>query len=51
MQEPVQYHRNKMHKFPFWLIVKFYWWRCTVISIIWFVYVSHIGPNSPVNSI
>ncbi len=29
-----------MHKFPIKLIVKFYWWRLTVISIIWFVYVS-----------
>ncbi|OAP60365.1 hypothetical protein AYL99_05367 [Fonsecaea erecta] len=38
LQEPEQYNRNKMHKFPVWLIVKFYWWRCTVISVIWFVY-------------
>lgn len=29
-----------MHRFPIRLIFKFYWWRLTVISIIWFVYVS-----------
>ncbi|KIW38864.1 uncharacterized protein PV06_08692 [Exophiala oligosperma] len=38
LQEPEQYKRNKMHKFPIKLIVRFYWWRLTVISIIWFVY-------------
>ncbi|KAK6384542.1 glycerophosphoinositol permease [Exophiala oligosperma] len=40
LQEPEQYKRNKMHKFPIKLIVRFYWWRLTVISIIWFIYVS-----------
>ena len=38
LQEPEQYHRHKMHKFPVWLIVKFYWFRSVVMSIIWFVY-------------
>jgi hypothetical protein len=40
LREPEQFRRNKMNKFPILLIVKFYWWRLTVISIIWFVYVS-----------
>lgn len=47
LQEPEQYQRNKMNKWPVWLIVKFYWWRCTVISIIWFTYVSFRPVSMP----
>jgi MFS family permease len=38
LQEPEQYNRQKMHKYPIWLIVKFYWFRLTVVSLIWFIY-------------
>ncbi|KAK4939202.1 glycerophosphoinositol permease [Elasticomyces elasticus] len=38
LREPEQFRRNKMNRFPILLIVKFYWWRLTVISIIWFLY-------------
>lgn len=24
--------------FPFWLVVKFYWFRLTIVSVIWFIY-------------
>jgi hypothetical protein len=27
-----------MTKYPIWLIVKFYWWRNLLISLIWFLY-------------
>lgn len=29
---------NKVKKFPFRLVVKFYWFRLAVVSIIWFIY-------------
>ncbi|KAK5086887.1 glycerophosphoinositol permease [Lithohypha guttulata] len=38
LKDPEQFRRNKMHRFPIWLIVKFYWRRLLAISIIWFVY-------------
>lgn len=25
-------------KFPLWLVIKFYWFRLTIVSIIWFIY-------------
>ena len=38
LKEPEQYNRQKMNKYPIWLIVKFYWFRLTVVSLIWFIY-------------
>jgi len=38
LQEPEQYHRNKMNHYPWWLVLKFYWWRLIVVSLIWFIY-------------
>lgn len=38
LKEPEQYTRQKMNKYPIWLIVKFYWLRLTVVSLIWFIY-------------
>ncbi|KAK5074667.1 glycerophosphoinositol permease [Lithohypha guttulata] len=38
LKDPEQFRRNKMHRFPICLIVKFYWRRLLAISIIWFVY-------------
>ncbi|OAP65268.1 hypothetical protein AYL99_01240 [Fonsecaea erecta] len=38
LQEPEEYHRNKMNHYPYLLIIKFYWWRLIVVSLIWFVY-------------
>lgn len=29
---------KSVKKFPLWLVVKFYWFRLAVVSIIWFVY-------------
>ena len=29
---------NKKSKFPLWLIIKFYWFRLLVVSLIWFIY-------------
>ncbi|KAI9926856.1 hypothetical protein ASPWEDRAFT_121569 [Aspergillus wentii DTO 134E9] len=36
--EPEEFKRERMRKFPFWLIIKFYWKRLTVVSLIWFIY-------------
>ncbi|KAJ5256369.1 hypothetical protein N7497_004774 [Penicillium chrysogenum] len=38
MNEPEEFNRERMHKFPILLIVKFYWKRLAVVSIIWFLY-------------
>ncbi|PYI17390.1 MFS general substrate transporter [Aspergillus japonicus CBS 114.51] len=38
LKEPTEYTREKMHKFPIWLIVKFYWKRWCAVSLIWFMY-------------
>ncbi|KAG2417437.1 hypothetical protein HFD88_008656 [Aspergillus terreus] len=38
LEEPEEYNRERMHKFPIWLIIKFYWKRLTVVSLIWFIY-------------
>lgn len=29
---------KKVKKYPYWLIIKFYWFRLSVISLIWFIY-------------
>ncbi|KAJ5612520.1 major facilitator superfamily domain-containing protein [Penicillium lagena] len=38
MSEPEEFSRERMHKFPIKLIVKFYWKRLTLVSLIWFIY-------------
>ncbi|KAI9712699.1 MAG: hypothetical protein M1820_001320 [Bogoriella megaspora] len=40
LQEPEAYKRESMSKTrtPYWLVIKFYWWRLLVVSIIWFIY-------------
>ncbi|KAF1988423.1 MFS general substrate transporter [Aulographum hederae CBS 113979] len=38
LKEPEEYNRQKMTKYPYWLIVKFYWFRLLVVSLIWFMY-------------
>ncbi|CAI7644490.1 unnamed protein product [Penicillium glandicola] len=38
MNEPEEFTRERMHKFPILLIIKFYWKRLAVVSIIWFLY-------------
>ena len=35
LKEPEEYNRQKMTKYPFWLIVKCYWFRLSIVSIIW----------------
>lgn len=37
-KEPEEYNRQRMTKYPYWLIIKFYWWRLLVVSLIWFTY-------------
>ncbi|KAL2363110.1 hypothetical protein RJZ56_003962 [Blastomyces dermatitidis] len=37
-QEPEEFNRERMHKYPVWLIVKFYWMRLSIVSLIWFIY-------------
>ncbi|PYH45076.1 putative MFS phospholipid transporter (Git1) [Aspergillus saccharolyticus JOP 1030-1] len=38
LEEPEEFDRERMHTFPIWLIVKFYWKRLAVLSLIWFLY-------------
>ncbi|KAB8224171.1 major facilitator superfamily domain-containing protein [Aspergillus novoparasiticus] len=38
LEEPEEFNRERMHKFPVWLIIRFYWKRLTVVSLIWFIY-------------
>ncbi|KAJ5513377.1 Major facilitator superfamily domain general substrate transporter [Penicillium fimorum] len=38
LNEPEEFTRERMHKFPIMLIIKFYWKRLAVVSIIWFLY-------------
>ncbi|EFE41537.1 hypothetical protein TRV_03715, partial [Trichophyton verrucosum HKI 0517] len=38
LNEPEEFNRERMHKYPVWLIVKFYWKRLSVVSLIWFIY-------------
>lgn len=38
LQEPEAFNRGRMHRYPYWLIIKFYWFRLSVVSLIWFIY-------------
>lgn len=40
LKEPEEFNRESMKntKFPWWLIVRFYWFRLAVVSLIWFIY-------------
>lgn len=38
LRDPDEYNRHRMTKYPYWLIIKYYWWRLLVVSFIWFVY-------------
>jgi len=38
LKEPEEYNRQKMQKYPYGLIIRFYWKRLLVISTIWFIY-------------
>lgn len=29
---------KRVKKYPYWLIIKFYWFRLTIVSLIWFIY-------------
>ncbi|OQU97432.1 hypothetical protein CLAIMM_03363 [Cladophialophora immunda] len=38
LKEPEQYNSQRMTKYPYWLILKFYGFRLAVVSTIWFIY-------------
>lgn len=40
LHEPEQTKKNTMAgtKTPYWLVIKFYWFRLLVVSLIWFIY-------------
>lgn len=40
LHEPEQTKKNSMAqvKTPYWLVIKFYWFRLLVVSLIWFIY-------------
>lgn len=41
MKNSESYEKTNMKtakKFPWWLVIKFYWFRLTIVSIVWFIY-------------
>ncbi|KAL9113918.1 MAG: hypothetical protein Q9227_002052 [Pyrenula ochraceoflavens] len=38
LKEPEEFNRERMHKFPIMLILRYYWFRLAVVSMIWFIY-------------
>ncbi|MCJ1245391.1 hypothetical protein MMC30_002595 [Trapelia coarctata] len=40
LQEPEEFKRESMRncRTPWWLVIKFYWFRLLVVSLIWFIY-------------
>lgn len=38
LKEPAEYNKERMKKYPYLLIIKFYWFRLLVVSLIWFIY-------------
>ncbi|KAI5282920.1 hypothetical protein KEM54_002471 [Ascosphaera aggregata] len=38
LNEPEEFNRERLHKYPIWPIVKLYWWRLFWVSFVWFVY-------------
>ena len=40
LKEPEEFNRETMKntKSPWWLIIKFYWFRLMIVSLIWFIY-------------
>jgi len=40
LQEPEEFKRESMKyvKIPYWLVIKYYWWRLACVSFIWFLY-------------
>ena len=40
LKKPEEFKRGTMKntKFPWWLIIKFYWFRLMIVSLIWFIY-------------
>ncbi|RDW67078.1 hypothetical protein BP5796_09827 [Coleophoma crateriformis] len=38
IQEPEEYNRAKMAKYPYGLILRYYWFRLLTVCVIWFIY-------------
>jgi hypothetical protein len=38
LREPESFSRNKMHHYPWLLIIRFYGFRLAVVSTLWFLY-------------
>jgi MFS family permease len=38
LREPAEYTRQKMNKYPYMLILRYYGFRLLVVSVIWFIY-------------
>jgi MFS family permease len=38
LKEPEAFLRNKLNTYPYWIIVKLYWYRLFIVSLIWFMY-------------
>jgi hypothetical protein len=40
LREPEQTKNNSMAnaKIPYWLCIKYYWYRLLLVSLIWFIY-------------
>lgn len=38
LEEPEEFNRERMHKYPYWLILRFYGLRLFLVSLVWFMY-------------
>lgn len=38
LKDPEEYNRHRMTKYPYGLIIRYYWFRLLVVAFIWFVY-------------
>jgi MFS family permease len=47
LQEPEEFKRESMKhvKIPYGIVLKYYWWRLTVVGLIWFLY--DVCPSLP----
>ncbi|KAJ6019995.1 Glycerophosphodiester transporter GIT2 [Penicillium canescens] len=38
LQEPEEFNQERMHRFPYGLIIKYHWKNLLVVSLVWFIY-------------
>jgi hypothetical protein len=39
LKEPEEFTQNSMrHQTPYWLVLRYYWFRLLCVSLVWFLY-------------